>query len=102
MVDAAPPRVFISYSHDSGGHRDRVLDLADRLRSDGIDAIIDQYVQVPPEGWAGWCEAEIEKACFVLMVCTETISSAGPPPGTAGRGPWRALGSAADQAAALR
>jgi TIR domain len=72
MTETAPPRVFISYSHDSDEHRDRVLDLADRLRSDGIDAMIDQYIQSPPEGWAGWCEAEIEKACFVLMVCTET------------------------------
>ena len=70
MTEAAP-RVFISYSHDSAEHRDRVLELADRLRADGIDAVIDQYVQSPPEGWPGWCEAEIEKANFVLMVCTE-------------------------------
>ena len=58
----APPRVFISYSHDSAEHRDRVLELADRLRADGIDAMIDQYVQFPPEGWPAWCEAEIRKA----------------------------------------
>jgi hypothetical protein len=67
----APPRVFISYSHDSAEHRDRVLELADRLRGDGIDAIIDQYIQSPPEGWPFWCEAEIRKAAFVPMVCTE-------------------------------
>ena len=72
MPDVAAPRVFISYSHDSGEPRDRVLDLADRLRSDGIDAMIDQYIQSPPEGWPAWCEAEIEKAAFVPMVCTET------------------------------
>jgi SEFIR domain len=68
---APPPRVFISYSHDSDQHRDRVLDLADRLRADGIDAIIDQYVQSPSEGWPGWCRAQIEQAEFVLMVCTQ-------------------------------
>src|SRR6516162_11655726 len=67
----APPRVFISYSHDSADHQDRVLELADRLRGDGIDAIIDQYVQSPPEGWPAWCEAEIRRARFVLMICTE-------------------------------
>ena len=72
MSEAAPPRVFISYSHDSPAHGDRVLELADRLRADGIDAIIDQYIQFPSEGWPAWCEAEIEKADFVLMVCTET------------------------------
>jgi tetratricopeptide (TPR) repeat protein len=71
MTDAAPPRVFISYSHDSDEHRDRVLELADRLRADGIDAMIDQYVQSPPEGWPSWCRAQIEQARFVLMVCTE-------------------------------
>jgi hypothetical protein len=68
----APPRVFISYSHDSPEHQDRVLALADRLRADGIDASIDQYEQSPSEGWSAWCEAEIRKADFVLMVCTET------------------------------
>jgi Sulfatase-modifying factor enzyme 1/TIR domain len=72
MVDATPPRVFISYSHDSDEHRDRVLGLADRLRADGIDAMIDQYIQSPPEGWTTWCEGEIRKASFVPMVCTET------------------------------
>ena len=30
------PRVFISYSHDSDEHRERVLALANRLRSDGV------------------------------------------------------------------
>jgi hypothetical protein len=72
MSETAAPRVFISYSHDSAEHRDRVLELADRLRADGIDAMIDQYIQFPPEGWPNWCEAEIRKADFVPMVCTET------------------------------
>jgi SEFIR domain len=72
MPDAAPPRVFISYSHDSAEHRDRVLELANRLRADRIDAIVDRYEQSPPEGWPAWCEAEMERAGFVVMVCTET------------------------------
>jgi len=47
------PRVFINYSHDSAEHRKRVLSLAERLRADGVDAQIDQYVQgTPLEGWA--------------------------------------------------
>jgi hypothetical protein len=48
-LSEAAPRVFISYSHDSDEHSDRVLELADRLRGNGIDAIIDQYIQFPPE-----------------------------------------------------
>ena len=72
MPEDLPPRVFISYSHDSPAHQDHVLELADRLRSEGVDAKIDQYVQSPPRGWPAWCESEIAKADFVLMVCTET------------------------------
>jgi hypothetical protein len=44
------PRAFISYSQDSPEHKDRVLDLADRLRAHGIDARLDQYEVSPPEG----------------------------------------------------
>ncbi len=65
------PKVFISYSHDSQEHMDRVLALSDRLRADGIDCIIDQYETSPPEGWALWCEKHIEEADFVLIVFTE-------------------------------
>lgn len=68
----AAPKVFISYSHDSPEHEDRVLDLADRLRGGGIDAEIDQYEISPPEGWPAWCERQIKSAGFVLLVCTET------------------------------
>ena len=64
--------VFISYSHDSPQHEARVLALADRLRADGIDAMIDQYQTAPPEGWQLWMEKQIRDAKFVLLVCTET------------------------------
>ena len=64
--------VFISYSHDSPQHEARVLVPADRLRTDGIDAMIDQYWTVPPEGWQLWMEKRIRDAKFVLLVCTET------------------------------
>lgn len=64
--------VFISYSHDSPEHADRVLALAERLRSDGIDATIDQYETSPPEGWHRWTDRHIRDATFVLMVCSES------------------------------
>jgi len=47
------PKVFISYSHDSREHKDRVLELSDRLRDDGIDCHLDQYEESPAEGWPG-------------------------------------------------
>jgi tetratricopeptide (TPR) repeat protein len=69
---AAPPKVFISYSHDSTEHKDRVLSLANRLRQDGVDATIDQYEVSPPEGWPVWMERQVRESDFVLVVCTET------------------------------
>ncbi|TFH47271.1 MAG: tetratricopeptide repeat protein [ANME-2 cluster archaeon] len=65
------PRVFISYSHDSQNHMDRILDFSNHLRSDGIDCNIDQYEISPPEGWPRWMTNQIEEADFVLIVCTE-------------------------------
>lgn len=49
-------KVFISYSHDSDAHRERVLGLSERLRADGIETILDRYVErgSPPEGWPRW------------------------------------------------
>src|ERR1700730_7894257 len=67
-----PPKVLLSYSHDSSEHQKRVLTLANRLRADGIDCLIDQYVVVPAAGWTLWMERQIEAADFGLMVCTET------------------------------
>ena len=68
---ANAPKVFISYSHDSPAHETQVLALADRLRDEGIEAVIDQYVTAPPEGWVRWMRLQIEQADFVLVVPTE-------------------------------
>jgi hypothetical protein len=68
-----PPKVFISYSHDSPEHARRVLGLAERLREDGVDAQIDQYVAgTPPDGWPRWMLNQLDWANCVLVVCTET------------------------------
>lgn len=65
------PKVFISYSHDSDSHKDSVLSLANRLRSDGIECQLDQYVSgVPDRGWQHWMESQINDADYVLVVCT--------------------------------
>jgi hypothetical protein len=67
-----PPKVLISYSHDSPEHEEHVLELSKRLRADGVDCMIDQYVLVPEEGWTLWMERQIRNSKFVLMICTET------------------------------
>jgi hypothetical protein len=43
-----PKIAFISYSHDSDEHRERVLALSERLRDDGITTFLDQYVNGSP------------------------------------------------------
>jgi hypothetical protein len=43
--------VLISDSHDSEPHRERVLELAQRLRGGGVDAWIDQFEPAPVQGW---------------------------------------------------
>jgi hypothetical protein len=65
-------RVFISYSHDSQEHIDRMWDLSERLRSDGIDCRIDLQEQSPDVGWPNWCERQVRQSEFVLVASTET------------------------------
>ncbi|WP_211178628.1 MULTISPECIES: SEFIR domain-containing protein [Brasilonema] len=72
--DNSQPKVFISYSRESDEHNDRILTLSDRLRDEGVDSQIDEYVQFPPEGWQRWMENQVEWADFVLVVCTETYN----------------------------
>jgi hypothetical protein len=68
------PIVFISYTHDSEEHKEQCMALKLRLLGHGIECIIDQDIESPPEGWPLWCERQIEKAHFVLVVCTETYN----------------------------
>ena len=70
MSNLTPPRVFISYSHDSDEHCQRILGLAQELRRNGIDALIDRFAPHPNEGWPRWMQRQIEDSDFVLAVCT--------------------------------
>jgi hypothetical protein len=66
-------KVFISYSHDSDTHRERVLGLSERLRADGIEAMLDQYVNgAPAGGWPRWMLDRLDEADAVVVICTET------------------------------
>ncbi|MBN1190439.1 MAG: TIR domain-containing protein [Dehalococcoidales bacterium] len=70
--DRYHPKIFISYSQDSQKHIDRVLDFSSRLRSHGIDTVLDQYERSPAEGWPLWMEKNIRNSDFILAICTET------------------------------
>jgi hypothetical protein len=65
------PYLFISYSWDSEEHSQKVLQLANWLRESGAEAWIDQWETSPPRGWPLWMQDQVEKAKFVLCVCTE-------------------------------
>jgi hypothetical protein len=66
-IESLSPKVFISYSHDSPAHKDRVLAIAE----DGIDCNIDQYEQSLLEGWQRWMLNQFETADLLLVVCSE-------------------------------
>ena len=66
------PRVFISYTHDTQEHMDRVWAMSEKLRNDGVDCRIDQHEESPAEGWPRWCRNPVQESQFVLIGCTET------------------------------
>jgi len=74
-VSSKVPRAFLSYSHDSTEHCERVLQLAQQLRQEGVESVIDRFVTSPPEGWPRWMQSEIERADYIIMVCTETYKT---------------------------
>ena len=70
-VDSPSPTVFISYSHDTQAHVQRVARLAEELTTTGLRCEIDKSQTSPPQGWPVWMQQRIEKSDFVVVVCTE-------------------------------
>ena len=64
------PKVFISYSHDSQQHKEWVLGLATALRTNGIDAVLDQWDLSPGQDIAAFMARGIRTADRVLLICT--------------------------------
>lgn len=65
------PKIFISYSHDSLEHKKWCLELAIRLRNNGIDALIDQFELKPGDDVPHFMEINLSKADKILMICSE-------------------------------
>ena len=97
METAARPRVYISYTWRTPGLKERVFDLAERLRAAGMDSRIDLYYGkslhgfVPPDArpgddrppWTIWQEEQVRDADFIVLVCTREYAES--PPGS---GAW--------------
>jgi hypothetical protein len=65
------PKAFMSYSHDSQEHKKWVLDLATRLRNNGVDASLDQWDLGPGDDIPHFMERQLASADRVLLICTE-------------------------------
>jgi len=66
-----PPRVFISYSHDSAPHKEWVLNFATTLRERGVDAVIDQWDLKPGNDLPHFMETELATCDYAIMICTK-------------------------------
>ncbi len=71
IQDTTIPKAFISYSHDSQEHKKWVLELAKRLRNNGIDAILDQFELQAGDDIPHFMETHLADANKILMVCSE-------------------------------
>ena len=66
-----PPTVFVSYSHDSEEHSNWVLQLATRLRSNGVDAILDKWNLRLGRDLAVFMESGLSSSHRVLCICSQ-------------------------------
>jgi len=69
-----PPRVFISYTHESPEHKRWVLSLAYDLTRNGVDVVLDQWDLVHGADLTLFMEKGIASSDRVLLVCTPTYA----------------------------
>jgi SEFIR domain len=66
-----PPRVFISYSHDSEAHKDLVRQFATFLQAQlGVRVHLDQWVDGPRLDWSLWATQQLAEADFILVIAS--------------------------------
>ena len=72
MEEITEPKVFISYSHDSEEHKSWVLQLATRLRSNGVDVLLDIWNTRLGSDLALFMEKGLSKAQRIICICSES------------------------------
>ena len=65
------PTVFVSYSHDDESHINWVLQLTTRLRSNGVNIILDKWNLQLGQDVAAFMEKGLSKSHRVLCICSE-------------------------------
>lgn len=66
------PKVFISYSHDSPKHKLWVSEIGAKLRSTGVDVILDQWQLNLDQDLAHFMESGVRDSDKVLVICTDS------------------------------
>lgn len=65
-----PPRVFVSYTHESPDHKRWVAALSTELMAKGVDVVLDQWELKLGDDVTLFMEKGIREADRVLLVCT--------------------------------
>src|SRR5258708_32864061 len=60
----------MSYSWDDEPHQEWVREFAARLRSDGVEVMLDQWHLAPGDQLPAFMERAVRENDFVLIVCT--------------------------------
>lgn len=71
----SPPKIFMSYSHDSEEHQDWVLALSTRLENNGVHVILDQWDLTLGSDLPLFMEQGLFGADRVIAVCTSQYVS---------------------------
>lgn len=71
------PTAFISYSWESDAHKAWVRQLAEKLRSQGVKVILDQWELTPGGDRTHFMESNIVASDFVIIICTPTYAIKG-------------------------
>ncbi|NMA50023.1 MAG: TIR domain-containing protein [Tissierellia bacterium] len=69
-MDIRNPKIFISYSWEDEIHKEWVVKFVDKLREDGVDAILDRYDLLLGDRLPHFMEKSITEADYVLIICT--------------------------------
>lgn len=75
METETTPQVFFSYSHDHDAHRNWVLRLATRLRSNGIDVILDRWNLKLGYDLPFFMEQGLSKSNRIICICSESYNN---------------------------
>jgi hypothetical protein len=91
------PKVFVSYAHESDGHKALVLEFATFLRDAGVAVVLDRWSADVRQDWYSWAIREMTAADFVVVVASERYRLTGD-----GNGPSTEHRGVASEAALLR